>query len=448
VTVGLKQASRYVPLGGRSRYKTRTAPWSRYDSAEQALEAYLPSPVKVAALARLRNLPIRHSEDSVMFRKAMLRYPDNRLGGMLTIKAYASDRLTICASRECVPGGNSHRRRRSIGARWRSVAALVKHPESRRQVRIGGRWRSKPRETKFTTAAARLVEDGAHLIEKDYGGKAVFLTLTFPGRSDECKEIYQEASGYVVDRFNRWLRYKASGGLFCYVWERHKNGWPHLHYLFATNGAADINLISQMCANEWHRIMLDLCAQTRVDVFQRRGGGSWLGDSRFPRVDARFTVGGLGQYLSKYCAKSRSKVSSGGGFFPGRWAGISYPLRALVFASRIKVSVRFGDERSAKNFAAHSLRFAGTLLADQWIANPVKTHGAFVCCMNVPVGRGIDVAKALESWALDGDATAIIDLIREFCTPLPARAAPSDRRVTYGSRPPDSEAIRGTVRND
>ena len=315
------------------------------------------------------------------------------------------------------PGKRKHQRDHARG-NCPGVLRLDKRRETRRGIEIGNRLRFPPRETRFTQHGRNFVKDGAHLIERHGKGKAVFATLTFPSVTAQSMEIYRHASAYLIDRINRWIRYRVSDGLFLYVWERTKRGTPHLHLMFKTSGTSSISRISEELQIEWRSILLDVCEQTTCDLFERPGGRTWIGDRRKPFVNCRPVSAGLGQYLGKYLSKGRSKDSSQGAWYPGLWWGVSKPLRKLVSQSRLHVRIWTDTEETARKHVADSIRLAPNVLTEPFVCDPVRTHGTLVICLNTPVGASVRVAEALAVYFEHGDLTALSNIVVEFSVPL------------------------------
>jgi len=404
----------------RSRYLPHKLNWSNFESSNQALDANKTAWAQRSDAGVKSLFASLNCQDSVLAKTVSALGDRRYLGGVLSIKAYAADRLVLAAYTE--PSA-SQKLQTKVG-KWSTSAASVlrldKPSESRRSFKIGGRWRSRPQSTRFTSWAKAFVADAAHLVEHNREAAAVFLTLTFPGRSAQLLELLACASGYLVDRFNRWLRYKAAGSSFVYVWEKHKSGWPHLHYLFKCSSGADYQRIAKDCQAEWRAILLDLCEQTGCDFFERESGGSWLLDPAKPFVSARIVYVGLAKYLSKYMSKSASKTLQGAVWRPGRWWGCSANLRSEVLANRLTVKLKFGSEGEASALIAASFLLAGQVFATAFVCDSVKTHGALVVCVAVPRSSQLSFARALADYGSDGDVTGFLSVVNRYRTPLKA----------------------------
>lgn len=427
------QAVGLTPRNGygkaRSRYRRPKINWGRYESAAEALGDNLAwaKPSRPVMGANVAFEP----PQNIAGLSRLLRATDRprTLGQEVSIRAYASDRVVLASYPE---PARVRELARAVGNRRKDAATVLrldKLHESRRALKVGSRWRYKPRETKFTNYGKNFVRDACHLIERDVAGSAVFLTLTFPGRSELALQIYSHVSGYLVDRFNRWLRYKCAGGLYCYVWELTKKGAPHLHYLFKTTGGVDAAAIGEQCKSEWQKILLDVCEQTQCDLFERSQGGTWIADTEKPYVAARDVYVGIANYLSKYMSKGQGKASAKARWRPGRWWRCSQPLKALVLRARLHVTVRHESSRSSRLWLAQSISFASELFTSVKHCDPARCHGALVVSCAVHPRYAKRVALALESWARTGEVCAVAALVVEI------RA--------FLNRPPDSGRSRG-----
>ena len=254
------------------------------------------------------------------------------------IRMFAHPRVTLTAYDRIPPVIT---KRRSDGPTVREIigasAPLVKRRETRRGFKIGNRWRFRPAYNRFTSHGRNMVYDGCHLLETRGSGQAVFVTLTFPGGTRMAYAAAAAGSGYIVDRINRWLRSRVVDGLFAYVWELQQRGAPHLHYLFRLPIGVPRAVFECHLKTKWREI-LDTCSdQSGVDLYARLGGGSWRGSVKYPRIEVKAVRDSIGGYLAKYASKDASKGARSSPFRPGRWWGVSYPLRKKILVARIEV---------------------------------------------------------------------------------------------------------------
>jgi hypothetical protein len=344
-----------MPATKLSRYHQAKVAWSNFESAEEALDVSRKEKAERQPDAAKILFCDRGQIDAV-FRDKVASLPlRKRTGANVRIRAFASDRLVCSIYPES--GGRISKRSRLAkrGRKSSPVLRLDKRRETRRHVVVGNRARFLPAMTRFTNHAKNMLMDGAYVIETHKDCQAVFVTLTFPGSTDQSRDVISMASGYIIDRLNRWLRYKAFGGLYCYVWELTKRGFPHLHIVLAVHETSNTGGISELLQQEWRAILLDVCEQSACDVFERHNGGSWIGDRRVPFISVRRISTGVAKYVSKYVSKARSKCSKTANFRPGRWTGVSKQLRALVLSKRLEVVIRFPSLKQARRAAIRSI---------------------------------------------------------------------------------------------
>jgi hypothetical protein len=407
-----------APVKARTRYRSNKIRWSNYESELEASAALFRGTAWQSGDTAALSLATRNNTDCTNQSHLLDPQLDIPNRCVLSIKAYASDRLVLTSADAAPPMHRLPTRLAKVRQDNARVLRLDNPRESQQNREASPDGRCIPRATRFTQYGKGFVADSIHLIEHEKEGKAVFLTLTFPGRSRDALDVYSAYSGWLVNRFNQWLRRRCARGLFAYVWELTKLGAPHLHYVFKIVGTGEIDRISLDCQNHWRTILLDLCEKTSLDLFEREGRGSWIGDRRTPFVTARLVRTGLAKYLSKYLSKG---VGGGGKKFawhPGRWWRVSQPLKALVLKSRLFCKLRFGDREAGDGVVLSILAATPGLLTGEFRVDRVKTHGALCVCLSTPAGASVKIASALKVWLSDGDFTALAEIIRKYETPV------------------------------
>lgn len=342
-------------------------------------------------------------------------YPRKR-NPVLSIKSFAHDRVVLSAFLEAPPMKGKPVSYQTLCRGLEGRRSLELPRETRRALKIGGRWRNLPLETGFTANARNWVRDVAHICEHAQEGSGIFATLTFPGGTDEGFRVLSIASGYAVDRLNRWLRYKVSGGVFAYVWELQKRGAPHLHYVFRVPSGVNPSFFNFQLRQQWIKILWDISEQSGCDLFARRYGGTHKFDRRHIQVKSKPLNGTYARYISKYMSKT---VTKGGGktkWFPGRWWGVSYDGRKAARALRLE---------SVLNIESEAL---GLAVIPQLVAvlDPCTiSHKYFAripngpidsCSLQLGTGGGGVVHKAICEYILFGDASALNALCSENTT--------------------------------
>lgn len=361
--------------------------------------------------ARTSNLT-RHHFDGIIDLSAFRGEAGSPSKGQIKLTAYAHNRMTISAYQ----GGA-----RVVGKRLKSsgLAALLSTVgnfnicrETRQSLKIGGRWRDLPLETQFTNRARNWIRDGGYLLESEVGGTPLFLTLTIPTQTKEGLRTLSVASGYIVDRFNRYLRYRCLNGWFLYVWEVQKRGTPHLHFMFKMASDTNFKKFYREIRTEWRKILLDVSEQTGVDLFDRGDGFSWKDSPNHPVINFRVIKTSVAGYLSKYASKRRSKGGARNSWFPGRWWGISYPLRREVLARRCTIVLGLSELGGAKTTVHQVISRLGELCVKLWKKDSeIDCPGEFAS-IQTPPGTSKRVCEAIGYWLVFGDLTALTELQR------------------------------------
>lgn len=283
---------------------------------------------------------------------------------VVRVKSFAHDRLVMSAyleaPRHCGRTVSNANLRRGMP----SPSTLELPRETRRGVKIGNRWRNIPLTTKFTTNARNWVRDVAHICEHAQKGTGQFATLTLPGGTADAFRIMSIASGYIVDRLNRWLRYKVSGSIYCYVWELQKRGAPHLHYVYRLPEGVNPSFFNFLLRQQWIKILWEVSEQTGVDLFARRDGGTHRNDRRHVQVCSKLLTGTYARYISKYMTKEMTKAGTKNKWCPGRWWGVSYEGRKAACRLRLDSLIEVDDDE----MAVSSLRLLAEFLSPLAVA--------------------------------------------------------------------------------
>lgn len=377
-------------------------------TAVEQLFGYKPEPIV------LRN-PALLAGHIPLLLPAPSNVPDLPSKGCLKVVAYVHNRITLCSYQ-----GGSKRVAKRMKAR--GIAKLVKGGanfnlcrKSRHQLKVGGRWRSLPLETSFTSRARNWIRDAGYLIETEAGGVPLFLTLTCPGGTEEVFKAFGIASGYVVDRFNRWLRYRVDKGWFEYVWEVQKRGAPHLHYLFRIQAGANFSVFYKEARQQWRKILLDVSKECGVDLFSQSGGGTHAHHPNLPVINFRKVKTSVSGYLSKYASKAKSKGVRGISFQPGRWWGISYSIRRECLLRRVTYVLGFTEIEKATQALVEVCEKIGSIVKTAWRAESERpTPGEFISLV-IRMGTAPDIANALRAWFINGDLSELIPLLEVPC---------------------------------
>lgn len=345
------------------------------------------------------------------------RLPDlsvyRRRQDMINVKAYAHDRLVLHAYTAPPP---LHARR----AKKRDIARLVRgnllelKRETQHGFNIGGRWRFVPPDISFTTKSKNNIRDAAHVQEMSGEGNCVFLTVTIPGGTDQAFKVCSAGSGYLVNRFNQRLRGECIDGMFCYTWELQERGAPHLHYMFRIRGALLCETFRARISDIWCRILDDVSEQTGIDLYQRKEGGTWREKKWLVQVDVRVVRRDFARYMAKYISKTRSKDGNEHGWRPGRWVGVSYPLRAKIAKFRFEVALPMRSLRVAiKSVVDIAVTLRQYAKSVKWCGGTVESAPT-VLSVQAANGGGYALFKAVIDVITTGDTTLMNDYVRTF----------------------------------
>lgn len=292
-----------------------------------------------------------------------------------------------------------------------SEAILVKSRETQHELNILGRLKKKPLKTRFTPYLRNILKDAAHIIETDSEGQGVFITLTTPGGSDAALNAYSIASGAIVNRLNTWLNRQIQKGEYVYVWELNGSGMPHLHYLLRLKPSTNRARFQSRLKREWRSILLDVSGSSGVDLFERKEGGTWRGDARYPRIQVKKIERTYVQYLAKYLSKTKSKGDGQNTWHPGRWGAVSYRLRKEVLARRLSSVVRIDSvTRAVQEIKSLGLalaeKVAGTFLYSGIPKGDID--GISIACRK---GQALPLFQAMCGLFGDGDYTGIYQFL-------------------------------------
>lgn len=290
--------------------------------------------------------------------------------------------------------------------------------ESRQGLVIGGRLREKPSATRFTTTGKNMVRDGAYISEHETRGNGCFLTLTFPGGTDAGYEVMAFASGYCVDRVNRFLRYRVHKGVFSYVWELQQRGAPHLHYIFRLPGDTVQDAFLAEVKALWYRVLCDVTEDTQTDLFEREEGGTWLDKPEVLQVDIRPVRETYSKYLSKYLSKTRSKGGKNTSWCPGRWWGVSAPARKLIMAARLETVFPVASAPGTFQYMKDWISSVKDLVQDAKEFARIPNGENDGISLEPLVGCGTLIYRALENaliWGDYGNTFELMSLARDAC---------------------------------
>jgi hypothetical protein len=326
--------------------------------------------------------------------------------GVLTVKCYASDRIVLQAGFDLRPPQPAKRWRDVRPSLTRGTRVLERHRKTRRTWFIGGRWRFLPQKTIFTRRASRTLKDAGHLIETTGSGQGYFATLTVAGGTREVYDCISAGSGYIVDRLNRWLRYRTHLGYFCYCWELQDRGAPHLHYMFRASKSTTAKAIRRSLQREWRKILLDVSAQAGVDLFAQEAGGTWRHKPSKPHVHCKIIRKSMSGYLAKYITKGLRAQTVENQFYPGRWTGVSSPLLQAVREARFSFKSPFASAPLAVRALSAIVQELAPMCKSIRHYGEFESLGTTLVSLDVPPGSARVIGQRLQALVTTG-ATVI-----------------------------------------
>ena len=330
---------------------------------------------------------------------------------VVKLKKYAHERLVLSSYLEA-PAYRGRKISLDNLKRGLSLRSKLDIPrETRRGIKIGGRFRNQPLKTKFSTTGKNMVRDGAYISEHQTEGKGIFLTLTYPGGTHEGFQVLAIASGYCVDRVNRWLRYRVGGGVFSYVWELQKRGAPHLHYIFRLPSSVDVGAFQAEIRQRWYQILCDVSEDSQVDLFERKQGGTWLDKPDVLQVDVRPIHETYAKYMAKYMSKTASKAGKKSKWYPGRWWGVSAAARKLIYAARLEVVFPVKSAPGSYGYIKQFVNTLGDLVQDAKSFARIPNGEEDAISVQPIVGCGTDIFLALQQALVWGDFTPALELL-------------------------------------
>lgn len=343
----------------------------------------------------------------------------------VTVRSWLCDRVTIGMA-PVVPVARKPRRLSSVPSLFDADSNFIPKRESRRYITLAGRKRYMPAPTGFTPLAKRYALDSGTAIQDKVAGAGYFVTFTDPGSDPERLAIWSMASGYIVDRLNRFLRDRVSNGEFAYVWELQGRVAPHLHYMFRIPLTCDFTELQAAFRAQWRKILEDVSDQVGVDLFRKSDTVTWRGHEGLPHVNFKRLTHNMGGYLAKYFSKSRSK-SGKTGWHPGRWWGVSYPLRARIKQERLCQVLYSGTEdRAQALFDLINARLVAAGMEGKALKIPAFTGVQQMSFFTRPE-RSRRLADGIGEWIATGD-------LSQLCYELgvAAVAQPVDRATQGG----------------
>ena len=224
--------------------------------------------------------------------------------------------------------------------RKRGESTLVKRPEFQDDKSLMSGYGQLPKRSRLTRYAARELEECSEIAKRHCGRKGACFTGTLPGST--ALSFYTVAchSGYLLLLLRQWFRDRIVERFHLFgVWEPQYRGALHFHIVVMSN---DVNGLASCMAefhSYWRKLLLDLSASTKVDLFEKNETWSWINDPSKPRTDAQWLRKDPAKYLGKYVGKEAANSISAASFCPSRWITVDRPTVREAIAERVRVAL-------------------------------------------------------------------------------------------------------------
>lgn len=216
-------------------------------------------------------------------------------------------------------------------------------------------WGLLPSEKKFTKKVSKKISRALNAIEKVFGKKNLrFLTLTLPGSTDAALREMSAYSAYITNRVSTWLG-DIIGEFIGYkvaVWELQKRGALHLHVVIAHPDKQILKKVDQGFKKFCYRMFIQLSDISGVDMFARRVGGSWKGNSTILKSNSEEIRKSVANYMSKYLTKTEKNLGKNGkvyfSAYPSRWASFGRKVTGLILGETVNLKPKTIDSEDAE----------------------------------------------------------------------------------------------------
>jgi len=216
-------------------------------------------------------------------------------------------------------------------------------------------WGLLPNPTKFTKKVSKKICRALNAVEKKFGRKNLrFLTLTLPGGTDAAMRTMSAYSSYMINRVSTWLG-DIIGDFVGYkvaVWELQKRGALHLHVVITHPDKKLLEKVDYRFKSFCYRLFKQVSEMSGVDMFERRSGGSWKGNSSVLRCNSEEVRKSVANYMSKYLTKNEKNLAGNSGnpeINPiGRWASFGRKITPLISSETINLESKTIDSEDAE----------------------------------------------------------------------------------------------------
>ena len=190
---------------------------------------------------------------------------------------------------------------------------------------------------RFTRVARTLIREVGAILDDGCRQELVFLTGTLPGSTHDALVALAAWSGWVVQTVQQWIRDTTPGSSFFGVWEWQRRGALHLHVVVRTSSRQAAGMLKQLWKARWIRVLDSVGQRSRVDMYGRQDGGTWVSSKWVVRTDAQTVEKSVASYLSKYLSKGSVKGMNTAAVAPVTWWFCQRTLRTQRLERRREV---------------------------------------------------------------------------------------------------------------
>jgi hypothetical protein len=221
-----------------------------------------------------------------------------------------------------------------------------------------------PRETVFGSRGRRFVKSCCGALEKRYGKKCLFGTITLPGSTPQAVAMLAAWSAKAVELLRKWLAYHVPDCAFVWVWEWQKRGALHLHLALGSDKVGHLRRARKAFQGYVHTLFKTLSRLSETDMFEREHGGTWRGDVGALRSRLEDVKKSVKRYMAKYLSKG---ATANGAHYPSRWHGCNKQMRdlwALYRDCRVTSDANIGELATIFDIQLASWRETGWAVFD------------------------------------------------------------------------------------
>lgn len=184
-------------------------------------------------------------------------------------------------------------------------------------------WGGLPKQKDVSRKTLKQTKEIAAALELEYGRENLrFLTWTLPASTQAAYEVIARWSSWIIDVYSkRFTRLLGSDYARLQVYEYQKRGALHCHMVIGSQQG--IEKLDDVSFQGMHCEILDyLSEKTGVDLYERKGGGSWKDKKEVVRADCQKIEKSVTAYLGKYLSKAETKIDDENNSFfaPASWA--------------------------------------------------------------------------------------------------------------------------------